>query len=453
MLREAVPYDYGGIDVIDELTVAPPRRKENPKKISEEEPPVTPSPAPSPGEPSLGNVVTAAEDFIKVLATVSTSQSSNAESDKDTTQSSEKKKKKKKARRKQKGKGKGRKRKQKAEVKTEEGAAEEVLSLSNFIHESNRRNQSNTNGVDEFELRRKDEPSNEVMKDEPVPDEESDSVTSPLTGRRKKSDAKMEKEEEKPLLSSSVNVTSRSADKQRERNKKNDPSPEDLVSNTDSVPSTAKPEQRLAKQQLIASPAPIVTPQVKRSRSKESGDKERRKKRKNPSTDGLIVPADQANSSADVLKVIPLSRVPTVLPGLPSDRRHGPHVPGQSSQVTAHPFHVLKGRRWKERPPRNRRRKTAASAPSENLLFSHGGSENSVLTTPSPRAAGTQLLTTTLSSNQQGKTLPQQTRPPTRSWVTTSAAPSISPLQLSVERAKAQFNRKKRRKALNLNRQ
>ncbi|XP_013879575.1 uncharacterized protein proca1 isoform X2 [Austrofundulus limnaeus] len=467
VLREAVPYDYGGIDVIDELTLAPPRRND-PKEVSEGEP--QESVTQSAGEPSLGNVVTAAEDFIKVLATVSTSQSSNADSDKDAAQSSEKKKKKKKKhRRKQKGKGNGRKRKQKAEVKTEEGAAEDVLSLSNFILESNRRNQSNTNVADEFELRRKDEPSNEVMKDEPVPDEESDSVTSPLTGPAgsAESDGKTVKEEENPLLSSRMNATSKNADKRRGRSKKNDkithhPSSEDPVLNTDglngfhSVSPTAKPERRLAKQQLPASTAPIVIPHVKRSRSKESGDKERRKKRKKLSTDSPIVPADLPNS-ADRLKVIPLSRVPTVPPGLPSDRQHGPHVHGQSSQVSAVPFHVPKGRRAEEIPLRNRRRKTSDPAPSENLLSSHGAAENSVLTTPSPQVPETrrdrQLFTTTVNANPRGrqrKTPLQQTK---TSWVTTSVAPSISPLQLSVERAKAQFNKKRRRKALNLNRQ
>ncbi|MEQ2174547.1 hypothetical protein GOODEAATRI_009003, partial [Goodea atripinnis] len=67
VLREAVPYDYGGIDVIDELTLAPPKRKES-KKSNEDEQGESPTQSMI-LEPSLRNVVTATEDFIKVLAT------------------------------------------------------------------------------------------------------------------------------------------------------------------------------------------------------------------------------------------------------------------------------------------------------------------------------------------------------------------------------------------------
>uniref|UniRef100_A0A3B5AQF1 Protein interacting with cyclin A1 n=1 Tax=Stegastes partitus TaxID=144197 RepID=A0A3B5AQF1_9TELE len=180
VLKDSVPYDFGGIDVIDELTLAPPRARDSKKSNKEEKPEsATQSTISGPEEPSLRNVVTAAEDFIKVLATVSTSQSSTAESERGEAQSSEKKKRKKKKKitKKRKGKGKGKKRKQKAEagVKIEEGAAvspsgsrsEEVKALGNFISESHRHDQSsrNTNrvGDGEFELVGKDEPSNEVM--------------------------------------------------------------------------------------------------------------------------------------------------------------------------------------------------------------------------------------------------------------------------------------------------
>ncbi|XP_060901761.1 group 3 secretory phospholipase A2 [Labrus mixtus] len=80
VLQEAVPYDFGGIDVIDVLTLAPPKSVESKKSPEEEKPESTTQSAMSgPEEPSLRNVVTAAEDFIKVLATVSTSQSSTTE--------------------------------------------------------------------------------------------------------------------------------------------------------------------------------------------------------------------------------------------------------------------------------------------------------------------------------------------------------------------------------------
>eukprot|EP00064_Thunnus_orientalis_P012013 superscaffoldBa00001794_g12046 len=147
VLKEAVPYDFGGIDVIDELTVGPPKKKDSNKSDEEKTESTTQSTISGPEEPSLRNVVTAAEDFIKVLATVSTSQSSTTDSDKGETESSEKKKRKNTGQKKKatkKRKGKGRKQKQKAEtvVKIEEGAtvspsgskAEEVISLSNFIN-------------------------------------------------------------------------------------------------------------------------------------------------------------------------------------------------------------------------------------------------------------------------------------------------------------------------------
>ena len=100
--KESIPYDFGGIDVIDVLTLAPPQQKESNKSGLEQDGPEGPTePPPLSGsqttgseEPSLSNVVTAAEDFIKVLATVSTSQSSTTEAAKGEAQSSEKKKKK-----------------------------------------------------------------------------------------------------------------------------------------------------------------------------------------------------------------------------------------------------------------------------------------------------------------------------------------------------------------------
>ena len=38
MLQEAVPYDFGGIDVIDKLTVAPSKKKESKESDEEEKP-------------------------------------------------------------------------------------------------------------------------------------------------------------------------------------------------------------------------------------------------------------------------------------------------------------------------------------------------------------------------------------------------------------------------------
>uniref|UniRef100_A0AAV2IZP8 phospholipase A2 n=1 Tax=Knipowitschia caucasica TaxID=637954 RepID=A0AAV2IZP8_KNICA len=147
MLIDAVPYDFGGIDVIDELTVAPSREKESNKSGEQVQPePSSQSPVTSSSEePSLKNVMTAAEDFIKVLATVSTSQSSTEDKD---AQSTEKKKKKtsqkKKKTKKPKGKGKKKKQKQDTVVKMEDNSAvpltspkeEGATNLSNFLSKS-----------------------------------------------------------------------------------------------------------------------------------------------------------------------------------------------------------------------------------------------------------------------------------------------------------------------------
>ncbi|XP_061828569.1 uncharacterized protein proca1 isoform X1 [Nerophis lumbriciformis] len=127
VLKEAVPYDYGGISVIDVVTRAPPITKDTPDT----------------------NVVTVAEDFIKVLATVSTSQSSSADK-----QSESQEKKKKKKQKKKKKKGKGRKRKQKVEE----------APLSNFISESDKHDPMAAQRPAEGP----NQPSNEVLEDQAV---------------------------------------------------------------------------------------------------------------------------------------------------------------------------------------------------------------------------------------------------------------------------------------------
>ncbi|CDQ91321.1 unnamed protein product [Oncorhynchus mykiss] len=195
--RESIPYDFGGIDVIDVLTVAP--QKETKETGTEQDNPegttqstVSGSQTTGPEEPSLRNMVTVAEDFIKFLATVSTSQGSATDNTKGETQTSEKKKRKntagknKKNNKKRKGKGKGRERKQKIDL-VSKGAeesyqvsptkAEEVVNKSNFANEPENDDQVNRN-VNRFSDGEKDcggkaELSNDVMRDEPHVDEES----------------------------------------------------------------------------------------------------------------------------------------------------------------------------------------------------------------------------------------------------------------------------------------
>ncbi|XP_030600782.1 uncharacterized protein proca1 isoform X2 [Archocentrus centrarchus] len=431
VIREAVPYDFGGIDIIDELTVAPPKSK-NSKKNNEEENPesATQSTMSGPEEPSLRNVVTAAEDFIKVLATVSTSQSSSADSDKKEEQSSEKKKrkntgKKKKTNKKQKGKGKGRKRKLKAEagVKAEEGAAvtpsgskAEVKSLTNFISESQRYDQSskNTNRVDEseFGLQGKEEPLNEVMKDEPVIDNETVSITSPARVQKKPAEsvAAVLTEEVAPSTSTAVIHKAKTRRERKRRRKKGKEtllfSPRDLVANTAealslvSVPTIititppAQPEQQSFGSDTETRPIDSITntPTVM-NRSKERKVTEGRKKRRKASSVSPIVPVAQLNSSLDNLKVIPLTGVPTtpLIPTAEHQLSHRLDVHPGKIQVTVlnASFSVLKGQRLKESGMRNKRRKAGVPLSREIPLFSSNSFENTlpVLMTPDTRVA------------------------------------------------------------------
>ncbi|KAM6933306.1 uncharacterized protein proca1 [Xenentodon cancila] len=548
LLKESVPYDYGGIDVIDELTVAPPKSKDS-KKSNEEEKQESTAQSTILGhdEPSLRNVVTAAEDFIKVLATVSTSQSSTADSDKGEAETSEKKKrkntgkKKKKTNKKHKEKGKGRKRKQKAAagVKTEDGAAvspagskaEEVLALSNFISESKGCDQSiiNKNIVEDgdFELRGKDEPSNEVMKDEPAIDKETSATTPPSTVHKKpaESDADMLKEKISPSTSTEAvlprETKARRQRKGRRRKTERNLSPSEELNTAEnlsvvSVPTTThlspgaqSGQHSFTEHQLVVSipVAPTITPKHIRDRSTERGDREGRKKRRKLIYASHIVSADQQqNSSVNSLKVIPHTGISTMLsvPNAAQPLPRRSHVERQTipAMALSSTFSVLKRQRLKERGLRNRRRKTALFPLSDTPGFSLSISENvpTILTTPDTQVAlihpETQsewsLFMTAIPTvrtklhwrptRQHRKTskeatalnntvfIPKQTEKEApvallfnaattedsrleELRVSTSAAPAISHLQLLMEKAKAQYNRKKRRKAMQSNRQ
>nr|XP_043887316.1 uncharacterized protein proca1 [Solea senegalensis] len=530
VMKEPVPYDYGGIDVIDELTLAPPTKK---SKEEEEEKPesTTQSTVSGHEEPSLTNVVTAAEDFIKVLATVSTSQSSSsADSDKGEAQGSEKKKKKKNTggnkkkkqkKKTKKQKGKGRKRKQKPEVgsKTEEGAAVsptggktgEVIALSNFINESHRHDQSSRNenrvADSEYELRGKDEPYNEVMKDEPADDKDTAPVTSPVIVQTKPTVTDTDAPTEETTPSTSTNMAMVPLKGQikegprKGRRKKHEKvpvlSPDGLVTNTTdnsggtpaptvvTITTTTQPEQ----QSLEKGPVSAGILKVKRNRSKERGGREGRKKRRRG---GTIVAASPEHSSADDLKVIPLHGAPDVTPvshrldahatalnssfsvlerpkerGVkrrktkvpPSEESYdniapfiettpdssgGPNVNATSAAIshlpfiTVHPTVHVKRHRHTFRQQRKSKKKVASAAAAAPV--NNGAS---VL-------AQTECTPLTFTDAQSKVTAAEELGPrrfeTTARW-TTSASPDMSPIQLSIERVKAQFNRKKRRKA------
>ncbi|KAA0701844.1 Group 3 secretory phospholipase A2 [Triplophysa tibetana] len=201
-IRESIPYDFGGIDVIDVLTIAPPKTKGSDESTTQST--LLESKTTAPEEPSLTNVVTAAEDFIKVLATVSTSQSSSTEVRKGETQSERKKKKnsgkKKKENKKRRGKGKGRKKSRKpdAVLKVDEGGSsapstsqtEEVMGKNMFV-EGHAKIETLRTKVDNFMNSELDTVgnsplSNKMMRDDPprTVNESQEVVSTPASTKK-----------------------------------------------------------------------------------------------------------------------------------------------------------------------------------------------------------------------------------------------------------------------------
>lgn len=525
MLRTAVPYDYGGIDIIDELPLPSSRKTSEKKEGKEDNGSKTQSTISGPEEPSLRNVVTAAEDFIKVLATVSTSQSSTASSERGETQSSEKKKKKrkktgkKKSSKKQKGKGRWRKnRKQKAEMRSQadegtaastSGSKGEVKDLSSFFSASHGHDPSGTHRITEYEPVRKEEPLNEVMKDEPAMEKDTGSMTS-TPAVEKKPETRTE-----ILYSRTTTVATRRKKtpqlKERGR-KKTSPHPKEPPRNaTDSSVPTATtatgvshPQQQSIGREAANEPsvgpaeAPTVSPKVKRTRSKEGGDREWRKKRRKDSSAPPTVPTPNENNPAEHLTATPLGGTPAV----PSDRKEGKTIVREGPRNTS--FSVrktqkLKGlrssRRKAAKPPQNpeslippppqtsassRVSTAATSVPTEETL---AHTERLSATTKAPpvpknrrrqRTRGqkgwrkrirppavtdgvsafnqTQQKAATFTSAPPKITTTTTTtgephlQPLDKMSVSTSASPILTPVQLSVERLKAQFIWKKRRK-------
>ncbi|XP_029028368.1 uncharacterized protein proca1 [Betta splendens] len=489
VVKEAAPYDFGGIDVIDELTVAPPRRKDFKKSQEEGKPEsATPSTLSGPKEPSLTNVVTAAEDFIKVLATVSTSQSSNTDSDKGETQSSEKKKKKntgkkKKTTKKQKRKEMLRKRKQKSEVsvRVEVGAAvspsgnktKGVVALSNFIIESHKHNQSSRNMYraeeSRYDLGREEEPSNKVMKDEPA----MLSVTPRVQNEPAKSDSAASSTSTRMLGGDAYKAKNRRLSKKRRR--KNESQDANTTENLSGInvpaiipitTTTQAPQKNSGsntKKQPVLSAAskPVVTLKVKQDRSMEREDGEQRRKMRKDSSGSPIVSTGLKNSSAESVNTIPPTRAPTV--AWVSHRRE---VCGGRSNLCVG---VLKRQRM-----RNRRRKPALPFSDENQPLQNNSSDReNALLSPTGAAlnsladdaatsrftenSGTlneqRLLSTAASSvttKQHMHTIRKQRRPrkkaepaalssteelhmhrPGRSYMATTGSPAMSPVQFT----------------------
>lgn len=527
MLKKAVPYDYGGIDIIDKLPLPSSKKTDPQKEENEENASKAQSKISGPEEPSLTHVVNAAEDFIKVLATVSTSQSSTTSSDRGETQSSEKKKKrkkngKKKNGKKQKGRGKWRKsRKQKAGTgsKADEGTAAstsggkgEVKGLSTFISETHGHDLSRKHMNTENEPVTKEEPLNEVMKDEPVINHDTVSMTSiPAT------QTKPEAPTEILRSSSTTGPPQRTKIRRLKERKRTIPFAQKIPVNvTEVAAQTPITSTRVSQPQKLSAGgeaenqsgtsnarSPSVRPNVKRTRSKESGDREWRKKRRKDSSASPTVAAPNENNPAEHLKAIPLMEAPTK----PSDRNIrrtiAPDVPLNTS------FSVLKTQKLKARALGSSQRKAILSAagqkPSHTLdsLISPPPqtseySRARVAATGVPNEetqAHTERLSPTITKapfvtkNRHRHTIRGQRRSRKRTrpsaatdrvsalkqneqtaaaftttfpdvatisepdlqrsgkiTASTSTTPVLSPVQLSVNRLEAQFNRKKRRK-------
>ncbi|XP_062328647.1 uncharacterized protein proca1 [Osmerus eperlanus] len=384
--KESIPYDFGGIDVIDVLTLAPPQQKESNKSGLEQdgpegptEPPVSGSQTTGPEEPSLSNVVTAAEDFIKVLATVSTSQSSTTEAAKGEAESSEKKKKKKNSEKnknkKKKTKGRGRKRKQRVESisKAEEAApgtptsskAEEVDNKSNFVDEPSKVVQFNRNVNCMIDLGGKEEPSNDVMKDQPMTDEENASITtsiyptSPVKKELKLDTQAHTENKQTELLSVTISIPTTMQQKRlrprQGRKNRNHISPtfppeqatthnavdqelpvkttdtSVVQSSTPTVPSEQPEQQRLGPTTIHAR-APIVAPlKRKRHRSKE---RKNRNKRRRITSSSPIEEAAAQHSTKDEFRTIIGSPTPTTVKTATDLDSHRPENDSDMSPLT-----------------------------------------------------------------------------------------------------------------------
>ncbi|RVE65046.1 hypothetical protein OJAV_G00131710 [Oryzias javanicus] len=483
VLKESTPYDFGGIQVIDELTLAPPKKQDGDEKPES----ATQS---SVSEPSLRNVVTAAEDFIKVLATVSTSQSSPVDSEKDEAQSSEKKKKKKKKTgkekktgKKQKGKSRRRKQKTAVGVNAEERAVvaspgtktEEVLTLSNFISESH--TQTKINSYDD--TRGNSAPSNDVMKDEP--EKGQDGVSARLRDQKKPADSGVNKDFT-PTPGTVFVLSDAKTDQGANKGVKMNAEEKTGVA---FVPSTTQTSQPARQSVLSTAGSLTAIHKVRRERLKVRGGRESRKSR-------IKVSSAAERHSFNLDAILPTTSIPpsdTNLPHQTDNSRERIQVTALSSGLR-----VPKKQRSKDREPRNRRRKTILPAMSENPDFSLSrfGDLPTVFTTPNAQLAASPPAKTTETQNifttaaptvnanlhrqqnrhqrklrkkaEGGISVPEQTEEvtpaasPDNAIATeksrlTSAEPPMSPLQLSMERARAQFNRKKRRKAAQSNRQ
>ncbi|XP_034024611.1 uncharacterized protein proca1 [Thalassophryne amazonica] len=518
VVEEAVPYDFGGIDVIDKLTVAPPKIKIS--KQNQQEKPETMTQSSRPEEPSLGNVVTAPEELLKVLTTVSTSRSLATDPAKGDVQASEKKKQKNTEKKKngKKRKGNGRKRKQKAKAgdKTEEGVgasssrnkAEEAV--GNFINESDKQDYSSRtrSGISysEYELRGKEEPRNEVMEDEPTMDKETVSITTPTRVQKKLTG-------EDPLTNTIATSASmmkspgtkaevkRAKKEGRKKSKKlyspvlNISKKEESTVNFSATIISINPRAQTERQSRPVDVTPVGIPKAKRKGSKERADRGGRKKRRKVGAPSPTVAAAGEQFYADHLEVTPRIWAPNT-PSVQSTEGRG------SQNTSPNPLSKdVRTKRQRSKGPSDRRRQTA----SRSTIFQFSA-RNRLLDLQSPQASGAKVtaanrptwqpeshgerrhltaitsdMTNTLMAGEvkkqrrkaaigERRPIPEGNQTEQKQTTFTAAAPSeaadaeerdVKPTpctttsatllrsraELSIERAKAQFVRKKGRKA------
>ncbi|KAL2096733.1 hypothetical protein ACEWY4_008881 [Coilia grayii] len=238
VIKESIPYDFGGIDVIDELPLPPLEKTASSQEPGSEAGETTEgagttqstasasasgSQTATPEAPSLTNVVTAAEDFIKVLATVSSSQGSSPDAAKEEAQGSEKKRKKnagsgkKRKNKNRRGRGKGRKRKPNVEtvVKTNEGAVgapschvvEEVTSRTNVIDDPARGRQAEAKVGNfmgsEMSQEAREELSNVMMRDDP----QRDASVTPSSTPQESEEREMQKDKKDSNVTGTSSTT------------------------------------------------------------------------------------------------------------------------------------------------------------------------------------------------------------------------------------------------------
>lgn len=568
VLKNAVAYEYGGIDVIDELTLAPPRKEGSKENTEEEEDQekkqqrATQFTVSTTEEPSLTNVVTAAEDFIKVLATVSTSQSSSStDLDGGEKPSSEKKRRKNNGKKKKTKNQKGTKKKHKAvsngitpntaTVSPAGSKPGEVIALSNVISESQQPSQlgKNTNRVsaheNQFQVVRsktavKDNNSlvkenthssaanttiippkgmrmgrrkknqkvpvasmntiddlgsssaptiitiTTAKKQSPGADAEKgpvvSSVTEPSTVKRNKSKEQRLRQRRKKwrmvnlnssvvtggLQRSSVEIPKASslavsitAPELSHRKKKKSKTKTSNIIRGDSMDKKTRGQKdvRLQKSEFLNCPSSFTR------HSKDQGAREKREKQKEDSGVSFTVATGCNDSSVDTDQTVPLTVLPTALPTQPqvlnltfgSSKKQKSEERGLRRRATSLSLLGMKPRR-----KNNSVNVSSVFTISETTaapVFTKQQNEDNRrqrepeqkdTTTPHMSAVSVPELKedthTTFTNTHSKATVAEELRPPPPS--STSPAPLIvSPIQLSIEKVKAHFNRKKRRKA------